>query len=233
MGLGRRHLQVTVRLSWHGRISKNESWLMFLLRVQLPEVPGALGAVATAMGAAGADIQALEIVGHGPGFAIDDFIVNLPPDSLPDTLVAACQTVEGVRVLWVSRSHTDWTIASDIEVLNSMGAHPESAGAILVNEAPNLFHSSWAALVEAGQHVVHATGTAPDFDENTWRAIGDLTRPRTLDLPANWIPEWGETIVAIAPINHDRVMLVGRQGGPAYLPSELTRLKHLAMLTTN
>ena len=50
---------------------------MFLLRVALPDRPGSLGAVATALGTAGADIQAVEIVEKYEGFAVDDFMVCL------------------------------------------------------------------------------------------------------------------------------------------------------------
>lgn len=206
---------------------------MYLFRVHLPESPGALGKVATAMGNEGADIQALEIIEHGPGFAIDDFIVDLPPDILPDAVIAACQSVEGVRILWVSRSYSEWTIASDIEVLNEMMAEPGQAGAILVREAPNLFHSCWAAIVDLDYRVLHATSTAPDFTPEACEAIGPLAGVTSVDLPADWIPEWGETIVAIAPIGTETAILLGRQGGPEYLPSELTRLRHLAALAAS
>ncbi|MCW2770497.1 MAG: amino acid-binding protein, partial [Aeromicrobium sp.] len=36
--------------------------MAFLLRVELPDVPGSLGTLATALGGAGADIEAIEIV---------------------------------------------------------------------------------------------------------------------------------------------------------------------------
>ena len=204
---------------------------MYLFRILLPETPGALGKVATAIGNAGANINALEIIDRRSGSAIDDFIVELPPDVMPDTVVASCHSVEGVEVLWVSRTYSDWTIASDIEALNSMLADPGEAPAVLVDEAPNLFHSSWAALVDKGFHVLHATQAAPDFTLEAQVALGDLDGVRSLDLPPDWIPEWGETIVAIAPVG-DQWILVGRQGGPSYLPSELTRLRHLAALAT-
>ncbi|MDN6021167.1 MAG: amino acid-binding protein, partial [Acidipropionibacterium jensenii] len=48
-----------------------------MLRVQLPDTPGSLGFVATAMGTVDADISAVEIVEKGPGYAIDDFILTL------------------------------------------------------------------------------------------------------------------------------------------------------------
>ena len=53
------------------------------MRVTLPDRPGSLGAVATAMGGVGADINAVEIVEKGAGIVVDDFIVDLPPNQLP------------------------------------------------------------------------------------------------------------------------------------------------------
>ncbi|MDQ3591372.1 MAG: amino acid-binding protein, partial [Actinomycetota bacterium] len=38
--------------------------MAFLLRVELPDVPGSLGTLASALGTTGADIQAIEIVEH-------------------------------------------------------------------------------------------------------------------------------------------------------------------------
>ena len=53
---------------------------VFLMRVSLPDRPGSLGAVASAMGSVGGDINAVEIVEKGDGIVVDDFIVDLPPE---------------------------------------------------------------------------------------------------------------------------------------------------------
>ena len=63
--------------------------MSFLIRVQLPDRPCALGAVATALGRAGGDIDSVDIVERGPGTAVDDLVVDLPPGGLPDGLVTA------------------------------------------------------------------------------------------------------------------------------------------------
>ena len=52
--------------------------MSFLLRLALPNVPGSLGRVASAIGAAGGDIDAIQIVEIGPdGVAIDDVAAPL------------------------------------------------------------------------------------------------------------------------------------------------------------
>ncbi|MEI2827521.1 MAG: hypothetical protein V9F04_14875 [Dermatophilaceae bacterium] len=47
-----------------------------LLRVALPDRPGALASLARCLGACGVDIQGVEVVGHEDGVAIDDILVH-------------------------------------------------------------------------------------------------------------------------------------------------------------
>ena len=44
------------------------------------------------------------------------------------------------------------------------------------------------------------------------------------------MPGWGETTVVVSPLTQDRVIAIGRLGGPAFLDSEIARLHHLAAL---
>ncbi|HYU65988.1 MAG TPA: ACT domain-containing protein, partial [Jatrophihabitantaceae bacterium] len=64
----------------------------------LPDRPGALGAVATALGTAGADILSVDVIERSAGYAVDELVLELPPDKLPDSLLTAASTVPGVRV---------------------------------------------------------------------------------------------------------------------------------------
>ena len=75
---------------------------VFLMRVVLPDRPGSLGAVATAMGTISADINAVEIVEKYEGYAVDDFMLELPAGVAPDALITACTSVPGVEVVWLS-----------------------------------------------------------------------------------------------------------------------------------
>ncbi|WP_167455087.1 ACT domain-containing protein, partial [Amycolatopsis kentuckyensis] len=58
--------------------------MSFLIRVLLPDSPGTLGAVATALGTVGADILSVDVVERGSGVAVDDLVVELPSGRLPD-----------------------------------------------------------------------------------------------------------------------------------------------------
>lgn len=72
--------------------------MSYLLRVQLPDRPGSLGALAVALGSVGADILSLDVVERGDGFAIDDLVVDVEPGALPDTLITAAEHLPDVLV---------------------------------------------------------------------------------------------------------------------------------------
>jgi hypothetical protein len=128
--------------------------LVFLMRVSLPDRPGSLGAVASAMGSVGGDINAVEIVEKGDGVVVDDFIVDLPPGQLPETIITACHHLEGVRVEWISRYPEGGGLQSDLEALERMTADPANAAETLVALSPVVFRSHWSVLLQvAGDEV--------------------------------------------------------------------------------
>jgi hypothetical protein len=74
-----------------------------VVRVWLPDRPGALGQVASRIGAARGDVIGIEILERGAGLAIDELTVSLPEESLIDLLVSEIRQVEGVAVEDVRR----------------------------------------------------------------------------------------------------------------------------------
>ena len=72
--------------------------MSYLLRVRLTDRPGSLGSLAVALGSVGADILSLDVVERGEGFAVDDIVVDLGPQSLPDTLITAAEALDGITV---------------------------------------------------------------------------------------------------------------------------------------
>jgi hypothetical protein len=206
---------------------------VFLMRVSLPDRPGSLGRVASAMGSVGADINAVEIVEKGEGTVVDDFIVDLPPNQMPETIVTACQNLSGVRVEWISRYPEGGGLQSDLEALERMTADPAHAAETLVTLCPVVFRSHFATLVEVqdgSPRATFSTTLAPELTEETATYFSPFDHTHRIDLPAGWTPGWGETTVVVTPLTHDRVIAIGRVGGPAFLDSEIARLHHLAAL---
>ena len=201
------------------------------MRVVLPDRPGSLGAVATAMGTVGADINAVEIVEKYEGYAIDDFMLEMPSGAAPDSLITACTSVEGVEVVWLSHYPEAWGLQSDVDVLNSMLEQPDDAERILTREAPQVFRVSWAVLVDRVTGLVLAqTDLAPDLDGAGVTALGALDDVRDGELPDGWVAGWNETLIAVAPFRSNSSIVLARRGGPEFLKSELARLRHLTAL---
>jgi hypothetical protein len=197
---------------------------MLLLRVELPNVPGSLGRLASAIGAAGGDIEALEIVEkRADGTDVDDVLLDMVDGAMPDSVVSACNAVEGVRVLWISRYLAGGNLFPDLEVVEALTTEPEVALDRLVETLPVAFRCEWAARVattESGFDIECATEGAPS--SVVLEPSSGLSRQVV-----------GDDLVAIAPIGHGRVVAIGRRGGPAYLDSELARLGHLVSLAVS
>lgn len=208
--------------------------MAFLLRVELPDVPGSLGALATALGGAGADIEAIEIVEHrADGKAVDDVLLELPPSVMADALVTACHELDGVRVHWISRYNAGANLSMDLEAVEQFTAEPQHALQRLVEVVPDTFRMDWAMALrrsEGGEvTLLHASPSAPELvpEAAEWLSIRSST---TLDA----VEAWSSTLLAGAHAKDRRgrgfVVVVGRHGGPAFLDSELARLGHMASL---
>src|SRR6478609_5680081 len=135
----------------------------YLLRVELPDIPGSLGRVASAIGMAGGDIEAIEIVEkrHDEGTAVDDVLLETAPGAMPDSIVSACNALEGVRVIWISRYAAGGNIFLVLEAVEELTADPEVALDRLNDLLPVTFRSDWAARVSKADGIVYSTPAAP------------------------------------------------------------------------
>ncbi|MET0966820.1 MAG: ACT domain-containing protein, partial [Nakamurella sp.] len=121
--------------------------MSYVLRLLLPDRPGTLGAVATALGLVGADILAMDIVERSPQQAVDDIVVALPSGRQPDVLITAAETVPGVRVESVrpdpgiAARHREW------ELVEAIAADPGQAVATLARMLPQVLRAGWAIVV--------------------------------------------------------------------------------------
>src|SRR5918995_6469863 len=70
----------------------------FVIRMWLPDRPGALGQVASRIGAARGDVVGIDILERENGQAVDELVVELPDARLVDVLVAEVRKVDGVAV---------------------------------------------------------------------------------------------------------------------------------------
>ncbi|MFN2517728.1 MAG: amino acid-binding protein [Jatrophihabitantaceae bacterium] len=208
--------------------------MSYLMRIMLPDRPGALGAVATALGAVGADILSLDVIERSPGCAIDDLVLELPPDRLADSLVSAAGTVPGVRVEYIRPYAGQIDPYRELELLDRLATMPGQSLPVLADGVARLFRGGWALVLDApaGGHtrVLASGGGAPE--------LSSLPAPwwppspaRVLDADAGWAPpDWGRlgTELAVAPLGVGALLL----GRPTlrWLPAEMLRLQHLAAI---
>ena len=173
-----------------------------LLRIRLPDVPGTLGAVATAIGAVGANIEAIEIVEHGAdGTAVDDVFVDLTPGLLPDVVISAVQRIDGVQVLWVTRYAAGGNLSLDLEAVEAITEKPARAIRRLTELVPRAFRADWALVADAADGAVsrvewtpgapdlpargaRVVPTRPSCSARTWRRVGRVVRDRGCRNPA-------------------------------------------------
>jgi hypothetical protein len=207
----------------------------YLLRLVVPDRPGILGAVATALGTAGIDIVSLDVLERGGGVAVDDVVVDLPAGRLPDSLITAAQSVPGVQVESLRPFAGPLDTHRELELLEALSRAAEGTAVKLLGaELPRVFHSGWAVVLQGdgpdGCQVLAASDAAPAFEglPLPWMP---LARPQLLPSEDSWLPErWREMAIEMmaAPYGEERTAVVlGRSGGPAYRRSELLRLVHL------
>ncbi len=208
--------------------------MSFLLRVRVPDRPGSLGALATALGSVGADILSVDVVERKDGTAVDDLVVDLPRRALPDALITAAEGLEGVRVDSVRPYTGVLDTHRELELIDHVAATIGDRLQALVDGIPRVLRVGWATVIHGapdGTYRVVGSPAAPETraPDVPWLP---LLAPTALDGAAEWVPaSWRErdTTLAAAPLGGgQQVLMIGRPGGPEFRPSEVARLGHMA-----
>lgn len=186
----------------------------YVVRVWVPDRPGALGSVASRIGAVRGDLVGIDILERGAGRAIDELLVDLPDESLVPLLISEVEEVDGVDVEDV-RPAPDWLSDPRLDALET--------AAVLVDQ-----HSVADLLDRLVSHAIH------DFTAE-WAAVVDLDSPLPITTvgpvpPAPWLGAFvagsrasvmpkpgmgGPDDVAWAELDTaSLVLVVGRRGRP-------------------
>lgn len=72
------------------------------LRIKIHNRPGKLGEITTAIGRAGGDIEAIDIVSVGKDFLIRDITVNASSEKHDEEIVSAVSAIDGIEIVNVS-----------------------------------------------------------------------------------------------------------------------------------
>lgn len=196
----------------------------FLLRVELPDVPGSLGRLAASIGAAGGDIEAIQIIEkRHDGVAVDDVLLEMVPGAMPDSVVSAVDALDDVHVVWISRYAAGSNLFLDLEAVEALTEQPAQAIDRLIDLLPVTFRADWAVRVHRASGSGHRTSAAPDD-----LPFADLHAASRIDVDGDDV-----NLYCGARIDGNEIVVMGRRGGPEFLDSELARLGHLVSLATS
>jgi hypothetical protein len=180
-----------------------------LVRVWLPDRPGALGLVASRIGAVDGDIVGIDVLERGDNVAVDEFAVLLRKSIAIDLLVREIEEVDGASVeevrtidhfpdprLDALESASTLCAATDVDMLHRT----------LVEHVQTEFLADWSALLFDGSSLA-AAGTPPDVSVLDALVAGTAASPRVADGTT------GPDDLAVASLpDHGAALLVGRDG---------------------
>lgn len=177
----------------------------FLVRIELPDRPGALGAVASRIGAVRGDVVSIEIIRRRDGRAVDDFVVELADaDHVPLLLVEIAE-VDGVSVEAVhpvSAGVTDQRLEAfetATALLEERGPH--GVLSTLATRTSHELDASWVAIVDGENHMVIAAAGHPPAAPWLAAHIRESTRVPSDTGDVAWVhlAAWDLTLVVGRP----------------------------------
>ena len=186
----------------------------YVVRVWMPDRPGALGQVASRIGAVRGDVVGIDILERGAGRAIDELVVQLPDESLLPLLLSEISAVDGVDVEDVrpaADSLRDPHLAALETAAMLVGASSvDDLLSLLVQHASLDFTAEWAAVIDLEEREVRAEiGPVPPAAWLEAFIEGSRSSARVV------AHEAGPDDIAWAPMPSARLSLViGRSGRP-------------------
>src|SRR5438067_1288411 len=201
-----------------------------LIRVWLPDRPGALGQVASRIGSVRGDIVGVDVLECDGGVAIDEFAVNLAEPELVPMLVREIEEVDGASVeeVRVVNHFPDPRLdALESATRLCQVTSPKELHDALVDQVRKEFLAEWAALIVdvgpdeghvdgngamtgSGGHnatVAAIAGDAPGADHLEALALGVAASPLVASGAAG-----PEDLAAAALTAHRAVLLASRSG---------------------
>jgi hypothetical protein len=140
----------------------------YVVRVWLPDRPGALAQVAGRIGAVHGDVVGIEILERGGGSAIDELTVSLPDADVVELLVHEIRQVDGVAVediRPVSADRPEGAMAALQTVERIVVAPPELRWTEACGAVRALVDGDWTVVMRLPEgDAVGACGTPPDVE---------------------------------------------------------------------
>jgi len=183
-----------------------------LVRVWLPDRPGALGLVASRIGAVRGDIVGVDVLERGTDVAVDEFAVNLADPDLVPTLVREIEEVDGVSVEEV-RAVGHFPDAR-LDALESAATLCEAGTvdalhAALAAQTKQEFLADWTALIDGDRVLARAGDDPPSPD-----VLGALVAGTSASALVSDGVTGPDDLAVASFAEHDAALLLGRAGHP-------------------
>ena len=181
-----------------------------LVRVWLPDRPGALGLVASRIGAVEGDIVGIDVLERGDNVAVDEFAVVLRKSVALDLLVREIEEVDGASVEEVRTiDHFPDPRLDALESATTLCACTtvEMLLQTLVEQTRAEFLADWSALIVDGAILASAGDLTPEASVLGALVAGTSASPMVADGTT------GPDDLAVASLpGHAAALLLGRDG---------------------
>ena len=205
----------------------------------MPDSPGTLGAVASALSEGGANILTLEVIDREEGLAVDQLVVDAP-DGLTDALARVSLNVPAATVEAVLPVEAFPNVATPMELAAQVFEAGTESIDVVTEGVPGALWTTWCVAVSLG-----ASGLEPISASPCSPVISGLSAPWWYPdtgvrlgpddwMPAAWRMGKLSYEVAAAPMfGLDAALLTARRHGPRFRASELHNLELLARMAAS
>jgi hypothetical protein len=201
----------------------------YVVRVWLPDRPGALGQVASRIGAVRGDVVGMDILERGAGRAVDELVVELPDDEFLPLLIDEIGQVDGVDVEDVrplaDALHDPRLDALETAAMLVGAASTEELLDALCVHGARTIGSEWAVVVDSDAvQILASTGPAPPPSWLAAFVAGSRSAAAVAGVDS------GPDDVVWAPLPGAGLALVLGRGGTAFRARERRQAAALARI---
>jgi hypothetical protein len=160
------------------------------LRVRLPDRPGALGLVASRIGAVRGDVLGIEILETIGTSVVDEFVVRLETAEVIDLMVAEITAVDGACVEHlrvVSDPGIDTGLSTLKAAVRCVEVDRSSRLEVLCDEVAMLFDARWVMISDSGSGAVVCARGEPALDLSGPQPRSAVAGELTVDLPSHLV----------------------------------------------
>jgi hypothetical protein len=198
--------------------------VLFSFRVALPDRPGALAQLTALIASHSIDVREVDVLGGKMTEAVDQFLLDGESDHI-EALATELRAGGVFAVLGIGRAGITRDSLPELTVVQAVAKEPDRVLALITHAAPRLLDADWSVSFEAGLTYARArTPSAPDVE---WVGRVPMRSSRVADAGMFTLPEGVHVTLAMAPVAHSGVVLIGRNDEMPFHDTEILRLQQL------